>query len=219
MGWFSKRKNDNVATGNRTLALAVLDVVQELDELVKAMSDGEKGQASKCLDRMIISKREADRIEDRLSIEIGDGTLSITEREDLLRLIRKTEKIAVKAYESGIFIQMAIETESQIPKDLWCTMRQMTTELVLAVKMVLKGYQALAAEDIPEIERCIDAIKDQVKHIGTEHINTFKKILMSDMDYKGMFLSHGFINDLDNSAEACKTCADMMSIIVSTRVI
>lgn len=219
MGWFSKRRNDTVAIGNRNLAVSALDVVQELDIAVKAMSDGNKAECLKSIDRMTLAKRETSRLEDKLSIEIGDGTLSITEREDLLRLIRKTVKVAKKAYSSAVYIQMAVETETRIPPYIWEAMRQLTSELVLAVKMILKGYQALAAEDIAEIERCIDSINEQEKIISTDAINVFKKVLTSEMDPKGMFLTHGFIDDVSDAAEASKVCADMMSIIVSTRVI
>lgn len=216
MEWFSKRKNDAVQVGRRSQAVAISDTVLELDNALKAMVAGDKATALKCIDRMVLAEREADRIEDKLSIDVTDGSLSIAEREDLLHLIRKSDKISDWANEAGIFIQMTIETETRVPPYLWEAIKQMSNELVLSVKMLIKAYESLGG-NIQDLQRCIESIKDQERIIDQMNFTIFKKILLSEMDYKGVMLMRGVIQGIEESSDACKKCADTMLILLSVR--
>ncbi|MDD4453754.1 MAG: DUF47 family protein, partial [Candidatus Methanomethylophilaceae archaeon] len=110
--WFSRRTGGVVQKGSRSHGLIVLDTVVELEKALKAISEGDKQTALKCIDRVILNEREADRIEDTLCKEIVEGSLKSQEREDLLHLIKKTDKISDKANDAGLYLQLIIETET-----------------------------------------------------------------------------------------------------------
>ena len=216
LDWFSKMKSGNVQTGSRGHAVAISDTVSELGLALSAMVAKDVPGALKAIDRMLLAEREADRIEDRLCLEITDGSLSNQEREDLLHLVRKSDEIADFANEAGIYIQMIIETETKVPAYLWEAAKQMSAELMLAVKMLVKGYDSLVGS-VSEVRRCIESIKDQERIIDQMNYTIFKKILVSEMDYKGVMLMRGMISDIEQSSDACKKCADTMTILISTR--
>lgn len=216
LDWFGKRKGNSVQAGMRKHGLAVLDVVSEVNRAITSMSDGDPASTLKGIDRMILSEREADRIEDRLCAEITGGEISVQEREDLLRVVRKTDKVADWATQAGIHIQLSVEIGAVIPEQIWDAMKLMSTELVLAVKMLLKAYENLSVSSA-ELERSIEAVKDQERIIDQINFASVKKILMSDMECKGIMLMKGLVESLEMSADACKSCADTLSVLMAAR--
>lgn len=216
MDWFGKRKEDSVQTGVRKHGLAVLDVVSELGRAIASMADGDAKSTQKSIDRMILSEREADRIEDRLTASISTGELSAQSREDLMRLIRKTDKTADWALQGGIHIQMVVETGVAVPPQMWEALKQMSTELTLGVKLLIKALENMTSNP-QETLRTVEAVKDQERIIDQIHFATLKKILMSDMDYKGVMLMKGLVEAIETSADACKSCADTLAVLMTTK--
>lgn len=216
LDWFGKRKGNAVQAGMRKHALAVLDVVSEIGRAISSMTDGDTQSAMKSIDRMILSEREADRIEDRLCEDITGGELSVQEREDLLRIVRKTDKVADWATEAGIHIQMAVEVGATIPPQAWGSVKMMSTELILEVKMLIKAMENLSAS-AAEVARSIEAVKDQERIIDQINFATVKKIYMSDMDVRGIMLMKGLVEAIEMSADACKSCADTLSVLMAAR--
>lgn len=216
LDWFAKRKGDLVQSGNRSHGLVVLDVVNEVNNAIIAMSVDDKQTALKSLDRLILSEREADRIEDKLTLSVSDGSLSMQEREDLLHFIKKSDKIADWATEAGTYIQMVIDTETEVPQHIWESSKQMSNELILAMRMLIKAIENLGT-DKSETQRCVESIKDQERIIDQMHYTISKKILMSDMDYKGLMLMRGVVQALEESSDACKDCAETIMILISAR--
>jgi len=216
LDWFAKRKGDLVQSGNRSHSLVILDVVNEVNNAITAMSAGDKQTVLKSLDRLILSEREADRIEDKLTLSVSDGSLSMQEREDLLHFIKKSDKIADWATEAGTYIQMVIDTETVVPQHIWESSKQMSNELILAMRMLIKAIENLGTNR-SETQRCVESIKDQERIIDQMHYTISKKILMSDMDYKGLMLMRGVVQALEESSDACKDCAETIMILISAR--
>ena len=214
--WFGKRKGSAVQTGARKHVLAVLDVVSEIGNAIISMSEGDSKSALKSIDRMILSEREADRLEDRLCEAITGGEVSAREREDLLRLVRKMDKVADWATQAGIYVQMVVETEVNVPAQVWDPMKQMSSELTLEVKMLLKAIESLGTS-AEETIKAIEAVKDQERIIDKINFAATKKILMADMDYKALMLMKGLIESLETSSDACKSCVDTLAVMINAR--
>lgn len=214
--WFSRRTGGVVQKGSRSHGLIVLDTVVELEKALKAMSDGDKQTALKCIDRVILNEREADRIEDSLCREIVDGSLKSQEREDLLHLIKKTDKISDKANEAGLYLQLIIETETEVPKYLWDAAKQMTSELVLSVRLLIMAFENMG-KNKGEVQRHIGSINDQERLIDQMDYANFRRILMSDMDHKGILLMRGLTESLEKAADASNSCAETLAVLMIAR--
>ena len=216
--WFAKRKGETLNTGSRAHGLVVYDAVNELANAIAAMGKCDKETAIKCVDRIVLCEREADRVEDRLTSELSKGSLSIQEREDLLHFIKKTDSIADHCLDAGMYIQLLVETEISIPFEIWESLSEMTKELQLAVKLLISAIDCLQqGSPSEEASRCVESIKDQERVIDMMNYSNTKKILLSEMDFKGIMLSHGLISDVEEAADACKGCAETIMMIIVTR--
>jgi len=216
LDWFSRRKGDLVQSGTRGHALVISDVVTEVDKAISAMANGNRAEASKCVERLIVSEREADRIEDRLCAEMSTGELPPQEREDLLHFVKKSDTIADWAKEAGLYVQMICDIDAEVPREVWENINKATAELVVQVKMLLKAIESMGGER-NETLRLVDAIKDQERIIDGLYFKVLKCILTSDMDTKGIVLTRSIIEALEMAADTCKQCADTISILIVSR--
>lgn len=214
--WFGRRKEDAVRVGSRSHALVVLDVVSELDMAIGFMAKGNKEAAMKCVDRLILSEREADHIEDKLCAEISSGDLSIDEREDLIHFVRKLDQIANWSKEASLHIQLIKETNASVPEDIWKDIGRMSAETIPAVKYLIKAIESLR-ENTADAVRCIDSVNDQERIVDGLYFSNIKQIHLSDMDPKAIMLLRELILSLEMAADTCKTCGDTISILLSAR--
>ncbi|MDR3283005.1 MAG: DUF47 family protein [Candidatus Methanoplasma sp.] len=216
LGWFGRRKEDTVRTGSRSHGLAVLDTATELDLAIQAMSRGENATAMKCIERLILCEREADRIEDRLCTEISGGELSVQEREDLIHFVRKMDHIANWAKEAALHVQLIKETNSAVPEEIWRQIGKMSSEIMPAVKYLIKAVESLAA-DSAETVRNVDAVNDQEMIVDGLYFESIKKVHLSSMDPKAVMLVRELILSLEMAADTCKACADTITILLASR--
>ena len=216
LDWFSKRKEDSMQEGTRKHGLAVLDAVSEVERAVEAMRAGDIQFTLKCIDRMILSEKEADKLEDRLAEAATAGDLSAQVREDLIRLAKTTDKVANWATKAGIHMQMIIECNIRVPPHVWDAAKLMATELTLAAKLLIKAYENLTVS-VSESLRIATAVRDQEKVIDQIYYATVKKLFMSDMDYRGTMLMKGLVESLEESADACKHSAEILTMLLKSR--
>ena len=216
MSWFTKRKEDSVRLGSRGHGLVVLDAVSELDMAINAMAKGQRVEAVKCIERLILSEREADRLEDKLCAEISGGELSVQEREDLIHFVRKMDQIANWAKEASLHIQLVMETNASVPEDIWVEASKMSAEVIPAVKYLVKALESMLSNHT-ETVRNIDAVIDQEKIVDGMYFNAIKHIHLSPMDPRAVMLMRELIFSLEMAADACKACADTISILMVTR--
>ncbi|MCK9322753.1 MAG: DUF47 family protein [Candidatus Methanomethylophilaceae archaeon] len=214
--WFGKRKEDAVRLGSRSHGISVLDAVTELDMALVAMSKNDYVTASKCIDRLILSEREADRIEDKLCADLSGGELSVQEREDLIRFVRKMDHIANWAKEASLHIQLLKETNASVPEEIWKSVEKMSAELLPAVRYLIKAVESLK-DDTAETVRNIDNVNDQERIIDGLYFATIKEVHLSDMESKAVMLMRELILSLEMAADTCKACADTISIILVSR--
>lgn len=216
LGWFSKRKGETVRIGSRSHGLVVMDTVAELDLAITAMGKDDTKDAMKCIERLIMFEREADRIEDKLCADVSSGELSVQEREDLMFFIRKMDEIANWSKEGALHIQLLNETNAIVPPEIWNEIGKMSSELIPAVRYVVRAVdmQETASN---EILKNIEAVYDQERIIDSLYFSCIKQVHLSKMDPRAVMLARELIYSLEMAADTCKTCADTLSIMLSAR--
>jgi predicted phosphate transport protein (TIGR00153 family) len=216
LGWFTKRKEEVVRMGSRSHGLVVQDAVTELDLAVKAMGKGDVNAAMKCIERLFMAEKEADRLEDKLCADVSGGELSVQEREDLMYFIRKTDQIANWAKEGGIHIQLLKETNALIPDYIWGEIGKMSSELIPTVKHLVKVIENM--DNVTnETLKSIEAINDQEKIIDGLYFTCIKRVHLSPMDPRAVMLVRELILALEMAADTCKACADTITIMIGAR--
>ncbi len=214
--WFGKRREDFVLKGMREHGLIIIDAVNELERSIIAMSKGDDDTAMGAINRLVLSEKEADRIEDRLAFKLSKGELDPREREDLMHLVRKMDRIADWAMEGAIHVQLIIEASIEIPNHIWEALRSISNELSLASKMLLRAVERLGADEEDTL-KCIQNIKSQERVIDELNVSILKKILMADMNHRGTIMSKGLLDSIEKSADRCKDCADTIQILITAR--
>jgi len=215
--WFSKRKEETVRVGSRSHGLVVQDAVTELNLALVAMSKGDQVSAMKCIERLMLSEREADRIEDKLCADVSGGELSVQEREDLIHFIRKMDQIANWAKEGAIHIQLLKETNALVPEYIWQEIEKMSSELIPAVKYLVKIVENMDSVST-ETNRNIEAVYDQEKIIDGMYFTCIKHVHLSPMDPRAVMLIRELIFTIEMAADTCKACADTISIMLAARL-
>ena len=216
MMWFSKRKGETVMMGSRSHGLVVQDAVTELNLALAAIGKGDRVNAMKCIERLMLLEREADKIEDKLCAEVSGGELSVQEREDLIHFIRKMDQIANWTKEGAIHIQLLMETNALVPEYIWEEIGKMSAELIPAVKYLVKiieNIESASAETIGNIE----AVYDQERIVDGMYFSCIKQVHLSTMDPRAVMLIRELILALEMAADTCKACADTISIMLVAR--
>lgn len=215
--WLGKRKEGSVSVWTRDHTVKVLDTVSELKRALDKLSKGDNAAAMKCIERLILSEREADRIEDKLCAEITMGELSIQEREDLIHYVRKMDHIANWSKEASINLQLIIETNASVPSDIWHALCDMADELITTVTHLMRLSETLMKTDVAETQRVIEAVYDQERVVDTIYYDTIKKVHLSTMDPKAIILAREVILAVEMATDTCKTCADTVGIMLTSR--
>jgi predicted phosphate transport protein (TIGR00153 family) len=218
MGWFSKRKEEVVMMGSRSQGLIIQDVATELNLSLKAMVKGDVVNAMKCIERLMLLEKEADKLEDKLCADVSRGELSVQEREDLIHLIRKMDQIANWCKEGAIHIQLLKETHALVPDYIWVEIEKMSSELIPAVKSLIKIIQS-ADNFTNETLKNIEAVSDQEKIVDEMYFSCIKQVHLSPMDPRAVMLIRELIFSIEMAADACKSCADAFMIMFSAKMI
>jgi predicted phosphate transport protein (TIGR00153 family) len=214
MDWFGKRRESVVTKAMREHAEKVGDTVAELNRAMTALVRGDRDTALDAMKRLILSEKEADRIEEMITEELSKGDMESKEREDLMHLIRRLDYVADWAKEAGIDLQLILETKVNVPISLWKRYAEMTAELEKAAKALRMSIDALGvdADAVIKYERSVEVSE----HILDEmYFSTKKEIfLATELDPRAIYLMRDLLHGIENSADKCKDSADILHILV-----
>ncbi|OPY34132.1 MAG: hypothetical protein A4E32_00401 [Methanomassiliicoccales archaeon PtaU1.Bin124] len=217
MEWFGKRRESVVTKGIREHAEKVGDAVAELNRGMSAMVRGDRDTALDALKRLVLSEKEADRIQEVIFEELSKGDMEAKEREDLMHLVRRLDYVADWAKEAGIELQLILETKVNVPITLWKRYADMTAELEKAAKSLRMSIDALGvdADAVIKYERSVE-VSEHV--LDDMYYSTKKEILLAtELDPRAIYLMRDLLHDVENSADKCKDSADILHILVVTQ--
>ena len=92
--WFAKRKETKaLMTIQRHLALTI-GIVEDLQKAIEAAIALDVKEMERCIERVASAENEADSLRRKVMDEISTGELSPTDREDLMDLVKRVDRIA-----------------------------------------------------------------------------------------------------------------------------
>ena len=211
--WFARRREENVMDGVKEHILQIVDTCDELNRAITAITNKDEEKAIQAIERLNLNEKAADNIEVSLNEQLTTGSLPSKEREDLMHLVRRMDGIADWTKSAARNIEVLIEAEIEVPEKIW------------KYYGVLAGRVFGAAK---EVKLCIDFLgedddqfkvhKDNVERIEHEiddlYFKIKKKILLSDIDPRLIFILRDIVHALENAADSCKAAADLMQIIL-----
>lgn len=212
--WFGKRRESLVTKGMREHAEKVGDTLAELNRAMSALVRTDRDTALEAIKRLLLSEKEADRIEEMITEELSKGDLEPKEREDLMHLIRRMDYVADWAKEAGMNLQLVLEARVVVPLSLWKKYAEMTAELEKAGKALRLSIDALGVDNdaVIKYERSVEVSE----HVLDEmYFSTKKEILLAtELDPRAIYLMRDLLHGIENSADKCKDSADILHILV-----
>lgn len=202
-------------SGIRDHVRAVGDAASELNKAVTALCGADPAKAMDALNRMFLAEKEADNLEERMSMELSKGDMEPKEREDLMRLVRRMDFIADWSKEAGMNLQLILEGKVKVPCSLWSHYHEMTIELERAAKELRASIENLGInEDMAEKH---SREVERLEHVLDElYFVTKKEILFSDIDPRAVFLLRDMLHGIENAADSCKDVADIIHILITS---
>lgn len=217
LDWFGKRRESLVNKAIREHAEKVGDTASELNRAVAAMVKGDEASALDAIKRLVLSEKEADRMEEMISEELSKGDMESKEREDLMHLIRRMDYVADWAKESGMNLQLIIEAKIKIPVQLWKRYAEMTIELEKATKSLRLSIDALGV-DMDAVISHERSVKVSEHTLDEMYFSTKKEIFtMADLDPRAIYLMRDLLHGIENSADKCEDSADILHILVTSQ--
>jgi len=213
MEWFGGRRESLVMKQLRKHALKVYDTISELDQAVSFMCSEDKEGASDAIQRILLSEKAADNLEQSLTEELSKGDLDSRQREDLLHMVRRMDYSADWAKGSGMNLSLIVEAGVVVPVTLWEHFRGMTADLKKTAYHLKEAVENLGKDESGVIRNWKRV--DELEHdIDEKYFQTKKEILFADMDSRAIFLLRDLIHGIENSADSCKDAADTMRIFI-----
>ncbi len=211
--WFARRRETNVMDGVKDHILKIVDTCDELNRAISAITEKDEVKGTQAIARLYQNEKAADHIEVSLNEQLTIGDLPSKEREDLMHLVRRMDGIADWTKSAARNIEVIIEAEIEVPEKIW------------------KYYGVLAGrvlDTAKEVKLCIDFLgedddqfrihKNNVERIEHEiddlYFKIKKKVMMSDIDPRVIFILRDIVHALENAADSCKAAADLMQIIM-----
>ena len=211
--WFAKRKESNVVKGAREHILKIVDVSEELNNAIAAMIEKSPEKAKQAIARLSMDEKAADNIEDSVREELARGDMDPKEREDLMHLVRRMDHIADWAKSAARNIEVLIEAKIEIPGNIWLLYKQITEKLVTATN-TLKGCLDHMGEDDQKFVCELKKVADTEHAIDDLYFEARKQIIMTEsLDPRVIFVLRDMIHAMENSADSCKSAADLLNIL------
>ncbi len=217
MDWFGKRRESVVMRQLRKHALKVFDTISELDRAISSIIQGATEMAYEAIQRVLLSEKAADNLEESISEELSKGDLSSRQREDLLHLVRRMDHGADWAKEAAMNLSLIIEAKVMVPATLWSGYREMSVTLKDLAYHLKGGVENLGKDQ--DVVLANWRRVEELEHILDElYFSTKKEILLSEMDVRAIFLMRDLLHGMENSADSCKDAADTIHIFVTAEM-
>ncbi|MCK4445060.1 MAG: DUF47 family protein [Thermoplasmata archaeon] len=213
LGWFSRRRESVIASKTLDHALKVADTCVELDKAVGAVVSEDRTGAIDALHRLMLREREADTVERELFSELSRGDLPPKDREDLMRLVRNVDLVADWAKVAGRNLQILVESEIHIPKEVWAGFKEITKNTVDCGRLLVKTVEAFGV-DVDEVMKGRSEINNLERVIDDLYYQTKKALVKSTADPRVVILLNDLLAGVENASDFCKVAADILAVLV-----
>jgi predicted phosphate transport protein (TIGR00153 family) len=215
LSWFSRRKESVVASKTLDHAVKVADTVAELDKAIGGAVAEDRTVAMDALHRLMMRENEADIVERELFSELSRGELEPKDREDLMQLVRNVDLVADWAKVAGRNLQILIETEIHISKDVWARFKEISMSTVDCARLLVKTVEVFGVNADQVIERAGE-VNSLERVIDDLYYRTKKALVKSTADPRVVILLNDLLAGIENASDFCKDAADTLAVLVLT---
>jgi len=212
--WFERRRRAKALDLAQEQITKALDTVTLLYKAVEDFSESRKKEAIRHIENLFDVEKEVDSLRTEVFKELSKGVALFAEyREDLMHLVKRLDTLADHVKDAARCMLML--QDSEIPKELWKNIVNMTSNLVKCAdalrgsieKIGVSSQQALkGAKKVEEIERKIDDEYLKTKSLFVKY---------AKMNCGSMIIFDDLTEFIEHAADMCADTADYIVILAS----
>jgi len=166
--------------------------------------------AEKSIKKVTIIEANADDIRRGIVRELSEGILPPMNKEDLIRLTWKQDKVANWAKESAEILRLLKESElSEELVEAFVELATLNIEGVRALQDVLK----LLFDDWKQaVEKC-KVVEDKETDIDLQYQRTLELLMKSNLDAGTLMIANELARTLENLGDDCEDTSDLMKVV------
>ena len=214
--WFVQRRKSKVLElADRQLMLAV-DTVTELENAISAASKKNSTDAKTQIEKLFVTEEEIDNLRRAIFEESTRGSLPVSDREDLMHLVKRLDVMADHVKDSGRHVLLLLDIN--IPTTLWNAYVEMAKDLVDCSKALKASIEKLGS-DPSEARRLSMKVDECEKRADERNLNIKALLLKSDKDVapSALFVLKDLVESMEEVADSCDDTADYIRVLTITR--
>ena len=214
--WFAERRKSKVMDmAYREITLAI-DTVTELERAMVAASKKDSSEARKAIERLFVVETEIDELRRSVFEELTRGSLPPKDREDIMHLVKRLDTMADHVKDAGRSLKLLLE--SQMPKEVWSELVDITRDLVEESATLRKSIEKLGVDAV-EVRALAKKVDDVETRVDERYLKV-KGMLLNhgrDMDAGTLLILRDLLQSLEEVADSCDDTADYVRILTVTR--
>jgi predicted phosphate transport protein (TIGR00153 family) len=186
-------------------------IVEDLEKAIRAAIKGDLKEMQTCIERVVNSEKEADRLRRNVMDEISTGELSPTDREDLMDLVKRVDMVADWSRESTRILG-AIPME-YVPTSI----KDASIEMVVSVKQCTISLQKCVNRMMTRPEEALqaaDAVEREEEKVDDIHEKARILLGKEDLPRAGIAVLVGQLFEaIEMIADSCEDACDQVRVI------
>jgi predicted phosphate transport protein (TIGR00153 family) len=214
--WFVQRRKSKVLElADRQLTLAV-DTVTELENAISAASKKNVADAKDQIQKLFVTEEEIDNLRRAIFEESTRGSLPVSDREDLMHLVKRLDVMADHVKDSGRHVLLLLEIN--IPTTLWNAYVEMAKDLVDCSKALRASIEKLGSEPL-EARKLSMKVDECEKRADEKNLHIKTLLLKSDKDVapSALLVLKDLVESMEEVADSCDDTADYVRVLTITR--
>jgi uncharacterized protein Yka (UPF0111/DUF47 family) len=211
--WFETRRESVIVKKTREHIGRVVETATEFNNAMSCLCIDDKVCTKKSVERLQISEKEADDIEDRVFEELSRGELPYREREDLMHLIKRSDLIADWIKEASRDMSILVDANIEMPKDISEVLREMSDKLSKACKALKQMMDNFGKDNeaVAKYESEVDILEHEM---DDTYFKIKRRFISSTLDAKSIIIINDLLHAIENAADNCKNTAGMIHALV-----
>jgi len=181
------------------------------EKLLNAVEHALSGDdAERSIKEVTELEKKADDVRRNIVRELAEGILPPMNKEDLIRLTWKQDKVANWAKESGETLRLL--KGRNLPRELIEAFLELSTLNIECARSLQDVLKILFEDWEKAVDKC-KVVEDKETDIDIQYQKTLKILIESDLDASTMLIAKELARNLENLGDDCEDASDLMKVV------
>jgi predicted phosphate transport protein (TIGR00153 family) len=196
--------------------MLAVDTVNELENAISAASKKNVADAKRQIEKLFLTEEEIDNLRRAIFEESTRGSLPLSDREDLMHLVKRLDVMADHVKDSGRHVLLLLEVN--VPTTLWNAYVEMAKDLVDCAKALRASIEKLGSDPL-EARKLSEKVDEFEKRADEKNLHIKSLLLKSDKDVapSALLILKDLVESMEEVADSCDDTADYVRVLTITR--